>query len=793
MNTNAKRNILRVYAGVITLALMAYPLGFWRTEGADYVINAYIVAAAVCLICLFAAFVFVGDNITLRTSIIFVLTLGCSFFYGYLSGHLLGTPLTILIVTLALSVLGESKALFCSVAFWHIAYLIFFLAFPEVMFSMGGYVHGGSYISIFLILEGGVVGGLLFIAWLNANMRRNLKIRENADAQKVAKSEFLANTSHELRTPVSAMLGITDMIIRPRRAVTAEEIREEARQIKGAGLSLVNLLNDILEVNKITHGKLELYENPYNVTDLVDNVVTILRVRLTGRPVVLLTELHIKHPVLVGDANRLRQVVMNVLSNAVKYTPKGHILLKVEQLHALGGIDLVVSVTDTGIGIREADLTKLFKAFNRVDVTATRAIEGTGLGLSITKHILDTMGGTIAVQSEYGKGSTFTISIPQAIADTQASEELGTNGPERAFSIRRTRALYVDDNETNRTVFSGILGMYELRLEVSASGKEALKMCEENRYDILFTDIMMPEMDGFRLAAALRSSDDPWCRKMPIVAVSASAMSGMQTRCQEAGMNAFLSKPVELSALEKVLRKLIRPDNIVEVKGDRAAKAAERATYAAKLRQAARDVELPGVDPETGIRNCGGTMLAYKEVLKVFYHNAARQIDVIRGAFDTADYERVGIEIHALKSAARGIGATALGDFAANMEQACKDRNVSYLNRNIDAILGDYRTLAEGTAGFLGIVKKQEAAAPAEAAEDGTAAARLKQSLLAVIAAAEGYDLAAAEDALAAVAVPRAPALAALIEEIRAATMQFSYDKTIEKAQAALQLLNEPR
>ncbi|GHV43880.1 hypothetical protein AGMMS49546_26790 [Spirochaetia bacterium] len=561
---------------------------------------------------------------------------------------------------------------------------------------------------------------------------------EKANAASRAKSDFLARMSHEIRTPMNAIIGISELALREENV---SKTTEYVGSIRHAGENLLSIINDILDFSKIESGKLDILNAEYRFATLIGDSVNIIRTRLTEKPVILLTEIDPGLPSrLYGDESRIRQVLLNLLSNAVKYTREGTITLKIgrggkggENESAVppsNGDTMVIDfeVADTGVGIKEEDLDKLFGNFNRIDEKANRGIEGTGLGLAISLQLCRLMGGNITVKSVYGKGSVFTASVPQKVADSEAlglsNNELDGSGsvdPKSLavkFTAPEARILLVDDVPTNLIVAEGLLAPYKTRVDSCASGEEAIKLVEENPYDIIFMDHMMPGMDGIEATDAIRAREDQQmlkesAQRIPVIALTANAVSGMREMFLSKGFNDYLSKPIEISKLDEIMEKWI-PEAKRIGNGAPAAGNGERAEKPIAAGYALL-TDL-GLDVKRGIAMTGGTEAAYRRVLNSFYRDARERLPLFAGAPDREGLQNFIVNAHALKSAAATIGAAALSKQAADLEAAGNAGDLELVGEGLPAFHRDLELLIEK----IGLVMRGEGTGGAETDAAGT-------------------------------------------------------------------------
>ncbi|MBD5489113.1 MAG: response regulator [Lachnospiraceae bacterium] len=403
------------------------------------------------------------------------------------------------------------------------------------------------------------------------NMEEMEKLMHQAEASNEAKSVFLANMSHEIRTPMNAICGMADLLLDEK---LSEQGREYAGTIKTSGEGLLSIINDILDFSKIESGKMPIIPEEYYFSSMIHDVMSMMEVRLKGRPVELIAKVSDSVPrKLYGDIGRVKQIIINIMGNATKFTYEGSITLTVSWQQEEENVGrLLFSVADTGIGIRQEDMDKLFRSFEQVDMKKNRGMEGTGLGLSISKLLVENMGGSIKVESEYGKGSTFIFDIRQKVIDAAPCEySKNKNAVELKqfvidFTAPEAKVLVVDDNKVNLRVATGLLKKFGIVPDLVDNGQDSVDMIRRQmQYDLVFMDHMMPEMDGIEAVKLIRATGTPYTDSLPIVALSANAVKGMENEFLVGGMNDFLPKPIDMEMLGKILKKWLPPELIRDV------------------------------------------------------------------------------------------------------------------------------------------------------------------------------------------------------------------------------------
>ncbi len=630
------------------------------------------------------------------------------------------------------------------------------------------------------------------------------KANEEIERTAQLKSDFLANMSHEIRTPMNAVIGMAEMALREEMSPAA---RDYIQQIKTSGKTLLTIINDILDFSKIESGKMDIIEANYSPCDLISDITNIISTRIGEKDIEFLLDINPNLPCeLYGDNIRIKQVITNISNNAIKFTEKGQVLLKLDyEMMSDDKINLKVSVTDTGIGIRKEDIEKLFESFQQLDSKRNRNIEGTGLGLPISRKLLTLMGGDMDIESEYGVGSTFSFHLPQKIVNAEPCVTLNANAAdikvayfisnsylkaqlerdfarfgvqtleftkkcdmvslakekpnfvfvgnalipkkvheyavqypditfiqmiayheavesdlENLFILKKplspltlsaifsheyqeneatgqtestlfdfiapdARVLIVDDNPVNLTVAKGLIEPLSMQIDTALDAHSALELIENKMYDIIFMDHMMPEIDGVEATHLIRSFH-PSYAAVPIIAFSANAVEGTKKMFLDEGMNDFVGKPVDAYELVTKLKQWLPQDKVTPVSG-----------RAKKKKQTNSAQELPhieGLDVHAAVQLLGDAAF-YMEILKDYYHLINQKTTVINEALKAQDWNRYTIEVHALKSSSKQIGAMELSGIAAELEAAGKNLDLKYIQNNNTHLIKKYHQLQD--------------------------------------------------------------------------------------------------
>ena len=552
-----------------------------------------------------------------------------------------------------------------------------------------------------------------------------LKEAEQANS---AKTEFLSNMSHEIRTPINAVLGMNEMIEReslnaceklPEDSETIKGIFEDvsrySRNIKNAGNNLLSIINDILDFSKIEDGKLKIVNADYKLSSVLNDVSNMIFFKARDKGLKFIVDVDETLPDgLKGDEVRLRQVMTNLLTNAVKYTNIGNVCLKVSHKtigpdDSDGMICLMVSVSDTGIGIKEEDIGKLFEKFERVNLVQNSTIEGTGLGLAITRNLLDKMGGHIEVQSTYGLGSTFTITLPQQVVDTEPvgnfhekfeNSMQSLHSYKEAFHAPDARILIVDDTRMNLMVVSGLLKKTGIKTDMAVSGAESIEIASGVKYDVILMDQRMPEMDGTEAMHRIRDDRNSLNADTPFICLTADAVSGAKERYLAAGFADYLTKPIDSTVLEKMLMKYLPAEKITVCEAG-ASEDAGDAVDTVKVSDEFAPLIDAGIDVEKGVKYAGGDKEFYRTLLAEYIRSAPDKKEKIVSYYDDENWNDYGILIHSVKSSSRTIGAEDLAVLSARLEAAAKNGDAGLIHDENASAIARYDAVVEALKTFM--------------------------------------------------------------------------------------------
>lgn len=523
-------------------------------------------------------------------------------------------------------------------------------------------------------------------------LRKEKRSQQEAEAANMAKSSFLANMSHEIRTPINAILGMNEMILREEKDPA---IRGYAGNIQASGNSLLSIVSDVLDISKIESGKLEIIPVDYEVNSLISDCCNMAAGRAKAKELELLVECADNVPMkLCGDETHIRQIIMNLLTNAVKYTEKGTVKLIVSGSFNDGGFVLKVDVSDTGIGIAEENLPQLFTQFQRFDLQRNRNIEGTGLGLSIVKRLCDLMSGTITARSVLGSGSTFTVELPQKVVDSTPCGGVNLNysaGAEHeyhhSFEAPEAKILAVDDLPVNLLVIANLLKETRIKIDTAGSGRECMDKCSQQKYDLILMDHMMPEMDGVQTFEKLHGDKSSPNFETPVIMLTANALAGMREQYMDVGFADYVSKPVRGAKLEEAIRRNL-PESLIKP-------ASPEIPAEAVSTEPSGFADICGAVPELNVnaalQYCCGSAELLNDLLHDFTEND--HFSDLKAAFEEKRWEDYRRHAHSLKSTSLMIGLTGLSERARASELALKGGCTEFAELNHDSLIEEYSAL----------------------------------------------------------------------------------------------------
>ncbi|MBQ3402537.1 MAG: response regulator [Synergistaceae bacterium] len=594
-------------------------------------------------------------------------------------------------------------------------------------------VPGNTFIPMLIVaVTLGVLCMIQTYAYRHQQVKLDSAIAE-ANSANEAKSSFLNNMSHEIRTPMNSILGMNEMILREEER---PEIREYALVIQRSGRALLGIINDVLDFSKLQDKKMEIMPVRYDLSSLINDLVNIAAEQAKKKSLTFTVNVDKEIPrILDGDEYHIRQVMLNILNNAIKYTERGGITVTIayETIDSYN-IMLKCSVTDTGIGIKSEDLENIFVPFEHVEASRKFSADGSGLGLPIVQKLLQLMGSELKIESVFHKGSTFSFEVKQTVIKW---EPIGDY--ERAFSMAAAhqgkaftqsfqapdaRVLVVDDADVNLLVFANLLKKTKIKIDTASSGLEMLQMVRMNHYNMIFLDHRMPGMDGIEAFHNMKKMTDGLNFNTPVVALTANAVLGARQLYIDEGFNDYISKPVDTVRLEQVLLEYLPPDLVI--KGDAMTEDDKPAPSTPEVQEVPAEEtqeesspyrNIPGIDYDAAVTNCG-TEDTFVQALEIFYNSLDKKADEIEGFEREKDIKNYTIKVHALKSAARLVGALKLSEDAKYLE-ACGDKNdIAEIEAKTPALLSDYRKYKPVLAQVFGAKDEPDMSLPEMSPDD---------------------------------------------------------------------------
>jgi len=531
---------------------------------------------------------------------------------------------------------------------------------------------------------------VLGIAGVAYDITHRKKAEDAAQAASTAKSNFLTNMSHEMRTPLTAVLGLTELTLET--VQLDDETHSNLLKVYRSGETILNLINDILDISKIEADKLELNPRKYDVPSLLNDAITQSILYIDEKPIELALDISEDLPnYLYGDELRIKQILSNLLSNAFKFTKEGTVELGMRCERDGDSFWVTAWVKDTGVGIRSEDMDRLFTLYGKMEDEDSRSknrrIEGSGLGLSISKKVAEMMDGFITVESEFGKGSTFMVKLRQMyVDDAVIGAEVVDSLKKNNYAVQRfenakmsrinlsyARILIVDDNPTNLDVAKGLMGLYGMEIDCVTSGQQAIEAIRSVKYNAIFMDHMMPEMDGIEATQIIRQ-EPGYAKDIPIIALTANAIVGNKEMFLSKGFQAFIAKPIDLARLDVVLRQWVRDKEAEELLAHK--------TITTEIRRGKEKrmiADIPGVDIGKGIAHFGYSEKAYLNVLQSYAKNTRPLLDILKSV-SKENLSIYAMTIHGIKGSSFGIFANEVGNEAEVLEKAALSSDFVFVN-----------------------------------------------------------------------------------------------------------------
>lgn len=601
-----------------------------------------------------------------------------------------------------------------------------------------------------------------------------------------AKSDFLANMSHEIRTPLNAVLGMNEMILRESEE---EQILEYAAHIHNSGNTLLSLINEILDMSKIESGKMEIVPVDYEPSTLLLDLYNMILPRAQKKNLSFVMDAALDLPrELHGDDVRIRQIITNLLTNAVKYTTEGTVTFRIqwEAVDKDNGA-LLVEVSDTGMGIREEDMDKLFSNFQRLDQEKNRNIEGTGLGMGITVKLLEMMNSSLKVQSVYGEGSVFSFRLIQQVVNGEPLGDFKQQITQNIKEIKKykgkltapeAKILVVDDNEMNRIVIRNLLKITQVDLTTLESGRACLASVEKEDYHLIFLDHMMPDMDGIETMQHLREYWHKSGKKaVPVIILTANAIAGAKEMYLKQGFDDYLSKPIDAGRLEEMLLTYLPQELIKE---------GEVSFPKPKDQKVEVWKEIPGLDMYEAMKH-NPDQEAFFQMLDVFYETIPSKAACIETYEKEERIRDFTIQVHALKSASRLIGATVISAMAADLEEAGNKQDIGKIHRDTDVLLSLYRKYRDFLKDYVTVVPESE--------KKGASQKVILEKLINIKEAMEDFNLELADTVIEELKEVEIPAcIAETFETLKEYVLNFKVEETpilVDQMCEALKLTEE--
>lgn len=549
--------------------------------------------------------------------------------------------------------------------------------------------------------------------------QKNIELQEAISAAEKANGArdiFLANMSHELRTPINTILGLNELIIRESQD---EAIKEYALDIRQAGNILLTMVSDILDYTKLEAGQMSLMDGIYDISSLLNDLINGISLQMRKKKLDLKLDIadDIPHK-LSGDEIHIRQIIGNLLTNAVKYTEKGTVTLHLGWKRiAEDEIEIDIAVADTGVGIKENDIPRLFGVFQRMDSTVRSKNERTGLGLAITNRLVKMMGGELQVQSTYGKGSTFSFTFVQKVVDNaplgdfqkQYYESLhSTENYNQKFIAPMGRIMIVDDNAMNLAVAQGLLKQTRLQIDVAGSGEECLELLKRKTYHLICLDHMMPVMDGVETLHMIRAMEGNPSAEIPIIALTANAVAGAREFYLKEGFQDYLTKPIDADKFENMLIEYL-PENVVYLtQGEHIERDFEKENAEMALDVRESQLYVIGFNIRNGLKYMGGDKALYGKVLHDFHLILTEKEDALRDFLKKGDMHGYSIIVHSLKGNARNVGADGLADEAFELEKMSKAGRREDVEVRSPILFNMMKNMRNGLKAYLDNEAKEE-------------------------------------------------------------------------------------